>query len=141
MIKFSYAPDGIGEGSFKSGYFKDDMGGNEFTVYIKDKSFQSYAEECIQHFNTLSESVINDICQKIVTYVEQDCEDFDLPELEKTTDILNYCGFGSLEIGYPKHRISYVIQGEGDWGEYFEVIIKDSIPVYAGAEYSYEDWS
>jgi TPR repeat protein len=73
--------------------------------------------------------------------VKQDCEDFDFPELEKTTDILNYCGFGSLEIGYPKHRISYVIQGEGDWGEYFEVIIKDSIPVYAGAEYSYEDWS
>lgn len=136
-----YDEEGIGEGTFKSRYFRDDMGEDEFTVYFKGKSFLGYAEECVQHFNALPESVINDICQKIIEYVQQDYEDFPLPAFGKPTEILNYCGFGSLEIGYPKHGIAYVIQGEGDWGDSFEVIIKNGQPVYAGTEYLYEDWS
>ena len=141
MIKFNYAPDGIGEGIFKSRYFRDDMGGDEFLVYIFSKDYAKYAEKCVQHFNSLPESVINDICQMIIDYVKQDYEDFPLPAFGKPTEILNYCGFGSLEIGYPKHGISYVIQGEGDWEDSFEVIIKNGQPVYAGTEYLYEDWS
>ena len=135
-----YYEDGTGEGIFKSRFFRDETGSDEFTVYLKDETFRDYAEECIQHFNEMSESMIDAVCEKIIAYVRND-EDFDLPALEKPTDILKYCWFGSLEIGYPEHGIAYVIQGEGDWGDSFEVIIKNGQPVYAGTEYLYEDWS
>ncbi|MBR1553844.1 MAG: hypothetical protein IJ644_00450 [Oscillospiraceae bacterium] len=135
MIKFNYAPDGIGEGIFKSRYFRDDMGEDEFLVYIFSKNYAKYAEECIQHFNALPESVINDICQMIIDYVKQDYEDFSFPAFGKPTEILNYCGFGSLEIGYPKHGISYVIQGEGDWGEMIGFVVTEDTVTYVGKNY------
>ena len=140
IAHLEYYEDGVGEGTFKSRFFRDDTGSDEFTVYLKDESFLAYAEECIQHFNNMPEAMIDTVCEKIIAYVRE-CEDFALPVLEKPADILKYCWFGSIEIGYPKHGISYIMQGEGDWGEYFEVIIKGGRPVYAGTEYDDADWS
>ena len=140
ITNLEYTSDGVGEGIFKSEFFRDDMGSDEFIVYLKDESFLDYAEECIQHFNHMSKSMIDTICKKIIAYVREN-EDFELPALEKSADILHYCWFGSIEVGYTKHKISYIIQGEGDWGDCLEVVIKGGQPVYVGAEYVDNDWS
>ena len=139
MIKFRYAPDGIGEGSFKSSYFKDDMGGNDFLVYIFDKSYEKYAEKCIKHFNRLSDEVINVICYHIIKCAKQDNKNknFHLPELQKNTDILNYCFFKTMIVSIPgdDSKASYIMQGQGDWGEMIGFVVTENTVTYVGKNY------
>ena len=139
MIKFNYAPDGIGEGTFKSKFFKDDMGNDELLVYIFSKDYAEYAETCVKHFNQLSDEVINVICYHIIKSAQQDNQNpaFNLPKLEKNTDILNYCWFTAMIVSIPgdASKASYIIEGEGDWGEVIGFVVTEDTVTYVGNNY------
>jgi len=137
MIKFRYAPDGIGEGTFKSSYFKDDTGNHDFLVYIFNKSYEKYAEKCVKHFNHLSDQVIDVICYHIIQSAKQNQKNFILPELEKNTDILNYCFFKAMLVSIPEDdsKASYIMQGQGDWGEMIGFVVTEDTVTYVGKNY------
>ena len=139
MIKFRYAPDGIGEGHFKSSYFKDDTGNHDFLVYIFDKSYETYAEKCVEHFNNLSDEIINVICYHIIQSAKKDNKNknFTLPEFAKNTDILNYCFFKAMIVSIPgdDSKASYIMQGQGDWGEMIGFVVTENTVTYVGKNY------
>lgn len=139
MIKFNYAPDGIGEGTFKSRYFRDDMGGDEFLVYIFNSTYESYADKCIAHFNSLPENVLTVLCQHLIKTAKQDNRNpsFTLPELKKPEEILNYCWFKAMIVSIPGDatKASYIIEGEGDWGEAVGFVVTEDVLTYVGCDY------
>ncbi len=138
MIQFHYAPDGTGEGIFKSKFFRNDHGKEEFLIYIFNSSYEKYAERCVKHFNQLSEEIINVICHHIILSAKQhQSGNFTLPELKQNTDILNYCFFQAMIVSIPGDdaKASYIIQGCGDWGEMIGFVVTENILTYVGKNY------
>lgn len=127
----------IMEGDFKSFIFKGEDDNNEFSIYIRNSSLVDYAEKCIEHFNSLPDDMIDEICHGLIESCHlSDDEDFELPELENVRDILEYCWFGSMTVDVPEDdEISYIIEGEGDWGEAVGFVIKNSTLAYVGDDY------
>lgn len=93
------------------------------------------AEKCVEAFNSLPQDTITEICKEIIVCAEQGgiAEDFELPELEKPTDILEYCWFIAL---YALGENSYIVEGEGDWGEVIGFVIKNGRLIYTGVDYT-----
>ena len=139
MIKFNYDQDGVGEGVFKSRFFKDDMGGDEFLVYIFNKDYADYAEPCVKHFNQLSDEIINVICYHLIKAAKQDTQNpaFHLPELKNNLEILNHCWFTAMIVSIPEDasKASYIIEGEGDWGEVVGFVVTEDTVTYVGKNY------
>ncbi|MDE7098740.1 MAG: hypothetical protein K2O60_06305 [Ruminococcus sp.] len=127
----------IMEGDFKSLIFKGEDDNDEFSVYIRNISIVDYAEKCIKHFNSLSDDMIDEICHGLIESCHlSDDEEFELPELENVREILEYCWFGSMTVDIPEDdEISYLIEGEGDWGEAVGFVIKNSTLAYVGIDY------
>ena len=71
MINWVHLEDGVCEGSFKSNFFRDDEGGDELNVYLKSPDLTECAEKCVEAFNNLAESEINEICKKIVSCAKE----------------------------------------------------------------------
>lgn len=126
-------PDGsILEGTFTSRIFRNENSA-EMLIYFNSLD---YAEDCIEHFNSLSDDVIDEICHGLIESCHLSDEDFELPELENVRDILEYCWFTSMTVDVPEDDgISYVIEGEGDWGEVVGFVIKNGILAYVGVDY------
>lgn len=124
------APDEeILEGTFISRFFRNDEG-NELVVCLRNGDIIDYAEKCIEHFNSLSDDMIDKICKGIIESCEEEYE------LKNVRDILEYCWFTSMAVDVPEDdKISYVIEGEGDWGEVVGFVIKDGNLAYVGADY------
>lgn len=124
------------EGTFTSSFFSND-GEKELVVCIRNGGIIDYAEKCIEHFNSLTDDVIDEICHGLIESCHlSDDEDFELPELENVRDILDYCWFTSITVDVPEDDgISYVVEGEGDWGEAVGFAIKDGSLVYVGDDY------
>ena len=123
--------DGIGEGTFLSNVFLND-GSNELIVYIENDSAVKYAEQCIEHFNSMQDEMIDYICNGILKCAKQDGLDEEI-ELESTRDILKYCWFVALYIDVPtSDKVTYRVEGEGDWGECIGFIIKENEVAYIG---------
>lgn len=124
------APDEeILEGTFTSSFFSND-GEKELVVCIKNGDIIDYAEKCIEHFNSLSDDVIDEICDGIL---ESCIEEY---EIISVRDILEYCWFYDMTVDVPEgDGISYVIGGEGDWGEVVGFVIKNGSLAYVGADY------
>ncbi len=61
MINWIHQEEAFCEGSFKSNFFRDDENGNELRVGVKSAALKECAERCVEAFNNLSESVINEI--------------------------------------------------------------------------------
>lgn len=122
------------EGVFKSRIFRDDEGGDELSVYIEHHSIADYAEKCIEALNSLSDSVVEKICKGIIKAAKEYGE---LPEMDKSLDILNYCWFTAVYVSVPKNAkyLEYVVEGEGDWGDVIGFKMKDDEPVYIGVDY------
>lgn len=122
------------EGVFKSRIFRDDEGGDELAVYIEHHSIADYAEKCIEALNSLSDSVVEKICKGIIKAAKEYGE---LPEINDTLDILNYCWFTAVYISVPKNpkHLEYVVEGEGDWGDVIGFRMKNDKPVYIGVDY------
>ncbi|MDE5854833.1 MAG: hypothetical protein K2H19_07205 [Ruminococcus sp.] len=130
------APDEeIMEGTFISNFFhNEDV--NELSVCIRNGEIIDYAEKCIEHFNSLSDDIIDEICHGLIESCHLSDEDFELPELENVRKILEYCWFTSMAVDVPEdNRISYVIEGEGDWGEVVGFVIKNGSLAYVGVDY------
>ena len=140
MIRWLQQEDG--EGRFNSRFFRNDEGEDEFIVYanINDLNFKESAEKCVDSFNNLSASAINEICQKLISCAQEGDgldEEFELPTLEDPLDILNYCWFMVLyvDITSPDDEIAYAVEGEGEWGENIGFVIKNDSVVYVGTDY------
>lgn len=127
--------DGTLEGTFTSEIFPNDET-QEMIVYLRNKSLMDYAEKCINHFNSMPDDMVDEICRKIIENLKFTGADFELSEFENVRDILNYCWFTAMVADTPKNdSISYIIEGEGEWGEAVEFVIKDGSLVYVGADY------
>jgi len=139
MIHFNYDANGVGEGKFTSTFFRDDRGNDEFLVYIFNNAYEDYAETCVKHFNALSPELINVICYHIIKSARENNRkrDFVLPMLEKNTDILDYCWFKAMIVSIPgdKSKASYIIEGEGDWGELIGFVVIEDVLTYIGKDY------
>lgn len=129
-------------GRFNSKFFRNDEGGDEFIVYVNsdDPDFMESAEKCVDSFNNLSEPVINEICQKLISCAQEGDgldEEFELPALDNPLDILNYCWFMALYVDMKSigDEIAYAVEGEGEWGENIGFVIKNDSVVYVGADY------
>lgn len=124
------APDEeIFEGTFTSKVFMNDNT-DELVICLRNGDITDYAEKCIEHFNSLPDDVIDQICEGIIESCE---EEYDL---ESARDILEYCWFTSMAVDIPEDDgISYVIEGEGDWGEVVGFVIKDGTLAYVGVDY------
>ena len=92
MIRWLRQEDG--EGRFNSSFFRNDENEDELIVYANSDhpDFMEYAEKCVEAFNNLSEPVINEICQKLISCAQEGGglnEEFELPTLDNPLDILN----------------------------------------------------
>lgn len=125
------------EGTFISNIFSSEDG-NELSIIIQNSGIIDYAEKCVEHFNSLSDDIIDEICHGLIESCHLSDEDFELPELENVREILEYCWFTAMSvIEVPEeYGIAYVIEGEGDWGETFGFVIKNGSLVYKGIDYN-----
>lgn len=125
-------PDGsILEGTFTSRIFRNENSA-EMLIYFNSLD---YAEDCIEHFNSMTDDIIDEICQRIIKSLKLIGADFELSEFENVRDILNYCWFTSMTVDVTEDDgISYVIEGEGDWGEVVGFVIKNGSLAYVGAD-------
>lgn len=127
--------DGTLEGTFTSKIFPNDRT-QEMTIYIRNKSLMNYAEKCVKHFNSMPDDMIDEICHRLIESCHLCDYDFELPELESVRDILNYCWFTTMMIDIPENEeISYLIEGEGEWGEVVGIVIKNGSISYVGDNY------
>ena len=131
-----------GEGRFDSSFFRNDENEKELIVYANSDipDFKECAEKCVEAFNGLSESVIKEVCQRLVTCAQTGDglnEDFELPALDDPLAILDYCWFVALyvDMGGQDDAVAYAVEGEGDWGENIGFVISDGRVVYVGADY------
>lgn len=129
-----------GEGHFKSKFFRNDENSDELIVYanIDNPDFKECAEKCIEAFNNLSDTVINEICEGLICCAkEEGTEEFELPVLDTSLEILNYCWFTALYVDMDSkdNETAYAVEGEGDWGENIGFVINNNEVVYVGADY------
>ena len=139
MINWLHQEDGVCEGSFKSKFFRDDENGDELMVYAANPNLTGCAEKCVEAFNNLTESEINQICKEIINCAKEGGinEEFELPALDNALDILNYCWFTSLYVNMlsKEDEIAYVVAGEGNWGEVIGFAVKNNKVIYVGVDY------
>lgn len=130
------APDEeILEGTFKTVFFQNEDV-NELTVCIRNGDIIDYAEKCIEHFNNISDDMIDEICHGLIESCRLSDEDFELPEIEDVRDIFDYCWFTSMTVDVPEDDgISYIIEGEGEWGEVVGFVIKNGSLEYVGSDF------
>lgn len=140
MIRWLQQEDG--EGCFNSRFFRNDENENELIVYANSDNpdFMECAEKCVNAFNNLSEPVINEICQKLISCAQEENsldEKFELPALDSPLDILDYCWFMALYVDMVNKddEIAYAVEGEGEWGENVGFFIKNDSVVYVGTDY------
>ncbi|MGN1411720.1 MAG: DUF6985 domain-containing protein [Oscillospiraceae bacterium] len=136
LQKFS-EEDEVLQGTFKSEIFKNDAN-DELTIYLENSEIVSYAEKCIEHFNSLSSDMVNLICENIIKCFNKFGginEGFKLPVIDTPKDILKYCWFTTMFIDVPQtDELAYYILGEGDWEECICFTIKGDRVLYVGRD-------
>ena len=135
MINWIHKEDEVWEGVFKSSIFHDEEDISELSIGIENASLADYAEKCVNSLNTMPEQMVIEICKGIIECAEQ--EQFKIPKLDSPLDILKYCWFTTVYVGTPNREnlISYVVEGEGDWGEVIGFAIENNQLVYVGVDY------
>lgn len=126
-------------GNFKSRFFRNEKG-NELSVHITDSSLIEYTEKCIEHFNLMSDDMIDEICEGIIDeYNEMSdlgiVDDFALPELESIRDILNYCQFSDFSAYNEYGGLTYLVAGYAEWGQNIGFIVEKGKVGYIGNNY------
>ncbi|NCE65849.1 hypothetical protein D1159_15005 [Pseudoflavonifractor sp. 524-17] len=131
-----------GEGRFNSKFFRNDEDEDKLIVYANSDSpdFMECAEKCVDAFNSLSGSVINEICQKLINCAQEGNgldEEFELPALDSPLDVLSYCWFVALYVDMESKddEAAYAVEGEGEWGENIGFFIKNDSVAYVGTDY------
>lgn len=133
-----FSEDGtVLEGVFNSAIFSNECD-NELSIYLEDGSLIPYAEKCVEHFNSLSNDMVNTICENIVKCCNLfggEVEDYVLPQLDTPLDVLNHCWFVTMLVEVPQgEEVAYVINGEGDWGEIITFVIRGDRLLYLGRD-------
>lgn len=125
-----YDEDGAMEAVFDSKYTEDEM-----EVLVSPKVSEEYVEKCVQHFENLSDELLDKICDALCRYyddVKEDAEDvfgdLGMPETVTGREILDYCCPSSLIVDTPPSEkvIGYSVEGGCDWEPEhgFQVIIR-----------------
>lgn len=139
MINWLHQEEGVCEGSFKSNFFRDDENSDVLSVGVQSPDLIECAEKCVEAFNNLTESEINEICKGIINCAKEGGidEEFELPALENALDILNYCWFTTLYVNMlgQEDEIAYVVEGEGDWGDVIGFVVNNNKVIYVGTDY------
>lgn len=137
MINWHNKEDSSWEGSFTSRFFCDDENGHELSIGIENSSLADYAEKCVQSFNSLPDDVIDKLCTKIIKCAKRGDDEFKHRSFDNVRDILKYCWFTMVYVGAPKNpnQASYVVEGEGEWGEEIGFAVKNDKLVYVGVDY------
>ena len=139
MIDWVHQEEGVCEGSFKSNFFRDDENSNILSVGVQRPDLIACAEKCVEAFNNLTESEINEICKGIINCAKEDGidEKFELPAIENALDILNYCWFTTLYVNMlsQEDEIAYVVEGEADWGNVIGFVVNSNKVIYVGTDY------
>lgn len=138
MINWLNKQEESWEGIFKSSFFRNDENQQDLFIYIENPSIANYAEKCVESFNALSEATINEICTGIIKCAEQGGinEGFELPKLENVREILKYCWFVAIYVSVPDNEdsVSYIVEGEGEWGEVIGFVIDNDRLAYVGVD-------
>ncbi len=139
MIHWLNKQDDMWEGSFQSRFFRNEANQTEMFICIQNPDAAAYAERCAEHFNALPEAVIDTLCMRIMKCAAQGgiAEEFELPEITDAREILQYCWFTTLYAEMPEEEgeISYIAEGEGEWGEVIGFVIRNSKLAYVGVDY------
>lgn len=139
MIDWLNQEEGVCEGVFKSNFFRNDENGDILSVGVKSPDMLECAEKCVEAFNNLAESEIKEICKGIINCVKESGteEGFELPTPENALDILNYCWFTILYVNMlsMEDEISYVVEGEGEWGDVIGFVMHNNKVIYVGTDY------
>lgn len=147
MIKWTIQKEEIWSGTFSSAFFRNENGSTEMEVCIDDGSVAEYAEKCIDSFNSLSEDIIPEICKGILRCMKKEHAGAFLKRFRFRRDpqkILAHCYFANIYINPPEdeNKISYIVEGEGDWDDVIGFVINDGKLVYVGTDYLNErNWS
>lgn len=140
MIKNKqYDEDGALEASFDCKYTDDEMG-----LLVNPDVDEKYVEKCIEHFNNLSDQLLDEICDALGSYYEDvrdEAEevfgDLRMPEEVEGRDILNYCSPSSLIVEKPDSYdiIGYSVEGSCDWEPEhgFQIIIRNDKLIYVSS--------
>ncbi len=125
-----YDEDGVLEATFYCKRCDDDL-----ALTADPGVDEKYVKKCVEHYNKLSNDLIDKICDALCRYCESvrekagDDFDEDIPEDVKGRDILDYCAPVSLNIEAPPSPgiIGYSIEGECDWDPEHgvQIIIRD----------------
>lgn len=89
----------------------------------------------------MSDDMVDEICRGVVKCCEKGSisKNFELPEIKKAKDILDYCWFHELTVNTPENdEISYLVEGAyfmGGWGEIIGIVIKNGKLRYVGTNY------
>lgn len=138
MINWQNKEDTSWEGIFTSKFFCNDKNNHELSIAIQDESVADYAEKCVESFNSLTDDTIDKICKGIIKCAKHSGdEDFKSREFNDPRDILEYCWFTMVYVGVPQNpsHISYVVEGEDDWGEEVGFAVKNDKLAYVGVDY------
>lgn len=137
MIRWHNKEDDMWEGSFQSRILRNEANQPELFICIQNPDDADYAQQCVEHCNTLTDSVLDAICMGLMKCAAKGGmeEDFELPELDNVRDILQYCWFTTLYADNSGNGISYIAEGEGEWGEVIGFVIRGGELVYVGTEY------
>lgn len=133
--------DEDGQGHFKSKFFRNDENTDKLIVYANSDNldFKECAEKCVEAFNNLSDTVINEICERLISCAKEDGvdEEFELLALGDPLKIFNYCWFVALYVDMESKddEIGYAVEGEGDWGENIGFVISNNRVIYVGTDY------
>ncbi len=137
MITWTNKEDEAWEGEFKSLIFHG-VDDENLIVYIENPSAADYAERCAAFLNEMPEAAVNDICENIISIEKTDKDklekNFKMPELETPVDVLKYCWFGEVYVFVPQgeNKISFCVEGEGEWGDNIGFVFENGRLVYVG---------
>lgn len=126
-----YDEDGAWEAVF------DSKRGGEMELLVDPNVSEDYVEKCVEHFENLSDELMDEICEALCRYCEEvrdDAEDvfgdLGIPETVTGREILEYCRPSSLIVEEPKSVdiIGYSIAGNCDWEPEhgLQIIIRDN---------------
>ncbi len=137
MINWTHEEDTFCEGRFKSKFFRDEDGGDELDIGMKSPELRDCAEKCVEAFNSLTETQIEEICKRLIKSLKEDGLDEELPKLKKPLDILKHCWFSTLYVNmlHKDDKVAYVVEGYGEWDEQFGFVMEKDKVVYVGVDY------
>lgn len=148
LISWDLECDEMAEGRFQGniicGEDRDDL-----TIYIdgvasgRFEEMKEYAEKCAVFLNTIPNYMIDEICTGISESTKEVGlnKDFVMPELADVRGILDYCWMTTVYVaGAPDKddEISFIVEGEGNWGEVIGFVILRGELYYVGVEYMEE---